>query len=136
MKSNRRILLYGNSVILGSIGAILRRCSHFQVTMLATPLQETQALDHVKPDILLFDLEAPHTEAAFFLLKTNPDLVLIGISPDINLVRVWNGQNLRGMSMQDLLELIRSEAMGNPDASVEPPVIIKMDSGQDIDVNS
>lgn len=110
MNANRRILLYGNSVILGSIGAGLRRCSQLEVTTLATPLNEAQGFDAIQPNIVLFDLEAPHTEAPFFLLKTHPALVLIGISPDTNLVRVWNSRQLRETSMQDLLELIKRTA--------------------------
>ena len=108
MKANRRILLYGNSVILGTIGASLRRCSQFEVTTLTTPLQEAQELDNVKSDIFIFDLETPNTEAVFSLLKADPTLVLIGISPGINLVDVWSGRQLRELTMQGLLELIKS----------------------------
>jgi hypothetical protein len=104
---NRRILLYGNSVILGSIGASLRRCSRFDVTTLATPPPDREALVTVDPDIVLFDLDSSTTEPVFDLLKTNPALLLIGISPGVNLVRVWNSQQLQEMSMQELLELIQ-----------------------------
>jgi hypothetical protein len=107
MSANQRIFLYGNSVILGSIGASLRRCSQFDVTMLATPLQEALSFDTLKPDILLFDLEAPYAEDVFFLMKTNPALLLIGISPGTNIVQVWRSQQMHEISMQDLIELIK-----------------------------
>jgi len=110
VKVSRRILLYGNSVILGAIGASLRRCSQFEVTTLASPLQKMQKLDAVNPDILLFDLETIHTEAVFSKLKTNPSLLLVGISPDTNLVKIWSGRQVRELSTQDLLELIKREA--------------------------
>ena len=105
MKTTRRILLYGNSVILGTIGASLRGCSGFEVTTLKTPLPDAQVLDDAKPDILLFDLEAPHTEAVFSLLKTNPTLHLIGVSPGINLVTnpsisVLTRQSTQSLQMQ------------------------------------
>jgi hypothetical protein len=103
----RQILLYGNSVILGSIGASLRRCSRFDVTTLATSPPDRKALDTAKPDIVLFDLDTSKTEPVFDLLKTNPALLLIGISPGVNLVRIWNSQQLQEMSMQELLELIQ-----------------------------
>jgi hypothetical protein len=109
VKTRQRILLYGNSVILGSIGACLERCAQFEVTTPAAPLQEVQELEALNPDILLFDLETPHTEAVFSALKTNPSLLLIGISPDINLVRIWSGRQLRELSMKDLLDLIKNE---------------------------
>jgi hypothetical protein len=75
----------------------------------ATPLLDGKALDTVNPDIVLFDLETSRTEPVFDLLKTNSALLLIGISPGINLVRVWNSQQLQGISMQELLEMIQKK---------------------------
>ena len=92
MKPNRQILLYGNSLILGAIGASLRRLSQFEVTAFAPPLQEMQDLDSLKVDIILFDLETTHSEAVYSMLKTHPGLLLVGISPDINLVKIWSGR--------------------------------------------
>lgn len=112
MKTSRRILLYGNSVILGTIGAILRRCPEFEVTTLPAPAQDARALDDAKPGIILFDLEAPHAEGVFSLLKADPTPMLIGISPGINMVEVWSGRQLRGLSMQGLLEVINGQAAG------------------------
>jgi hypothetical protein len=108
VKTNRQILLYGNSVILGSIGAGLRRLPEFEVTTLTTPLQDLPTVDSEKYHILLFDLEASQPEAPFFLLKTHPDLVLVGVSPGTNVVRIWNSQQMQEMSLQDLYKLIKS----------------------------
>ena len=110
MKTARRILLYGNSVILGTIGISLSRYSQFEVTKIAPSLQEKQKVGAAKADILLFDLEAPHTEKFFSLLKTNPTLHLIGVNPGINLVKVWSGRQLQELSMQGLLDLIKGAA--------------------------
>jgi hypothetical protein len=136
MKSKRQIFLYGNSVILGSIGAILRRYSDLEVTTLAIPLQEWQDIDDVKPDLLLFDTDTCQADTPFFLLKTNPALLLIDVSSGTNLIRVWNGQQLWGMSLQDLIELIGVGAEVYTDAQVKLPIIRKMDSGRNIDVRS
>ena len=114
MKEKRRIFLYGNSVILGSVGASLQRGSQFEVTVLEPPLQDMQELDSLKPEIVLFDLETIYANSVFPLLKNNPNLLLIGISPDINLVKVWSSKELREVSMQDLLRVINSEAEGTP----------------------
>jgi len=114
VKPNRQILLYGNSLIIGSIGASLRRLSQFEVTALAPPLQEMQDFDSLKPDIILFDLETTHSEAVFSMLKTHPGLLLVGISPDINLVKIWSGRQVRELSTQSLLELIKSEVNNLP----------------------
>ena len=110
MKHKRRILLYGNSVILGSIGASLQCSGQFEVTKLAPPLEEALRRNTDKPDILLFDLESPHTEAVFSYLESNPGILLIGVSPDINLVQVWSGREFRELSTHSLLELIKGGA--------------------------
>lgn len=112
MNANRRILLYGNSVILGSIGAGLRRCPEFEVETINTPLENPHAFDAVTPDIVLFDLEASQPEAPFFLLQNHPALVLVGISPGTNIVRVWSSRQQQEMSMPDLFELIKSGEIG------------------------
>jgi hypothetical protein len=51
------------------------------------------------------------------LLEINPTLQLIGISSDVNLVKVWSIRELREVSMQDLFQVINSEAKVSP---VEP----------------
>ena len=109
MKTARRILLYGNSVILGAVGIILERYSQFEVTKLALTLKETEKLDAAKMDIIVFDMENTNPEAVLSLLEINPTIQLIGISPDINLVKVWSIRELREVSMQGLLDLIKSE---------------------------
>jgi len=114
VKVIRRILLYGNSLIIGSIGARLRHCSQFEVTTLVPHLLDAQNLNSINPDILLFDLETTYTEAVFSMLKTHPTLLLMGISPDINLVKIWSGRQVRELSTQSLLELIKSEANDLP----------------------
>jgi hypothetical protein len=59
-------------------------------------------------------LEAPHTEAVFSLLKADPTLLVIGVSPGINLVDIWSGRRLRELTLQGLLELIGKTENGLP----------------------
>ena len=110
MKVKRRILLYGNSVILGTIGISLSRYSQFEVTKLAPSLQGKQKMGAAKTDILLFDLETTHPKTVFSLLGTHPVLQLIGISPDLNLIKIWSIRELRELSMLDLLNVINNES--------------------------
>jgi hypothetical protein len=122
VRARRRILIYGNSVILGAIEASLSGCSEFEVMTLNLPMPGAQVLEDVTPDILLFDLESPHSKAVFSILKTNPSFLLMGISPDINLVKIWSGRQVRELSTQSLLELIKSEANDLP---------VELDSDED-----
>jgi hypothetical protein len=108
MKS-RRICIYGNSVILGTLGLNLRRCPQYEVTSLIPPFPEDQVLADLKPDVIFFDIESHSPKAAFALLETLPDLLLIGISPDSNLVKTWTGRQLHELSVQDLLNVINDQ---------------------------
>lgn len=106
MEKRGRIVLYGNSVILGTIGTSLRSSAQFDITTLVNPPNQGEELQALNPDVIFFDLEAARPEAAFCLLESRPGLTLIGISPDKNLVKVWSGRQLRELSTQDLLEVI------------------------------
>ena len=114
METNKRILLYGNSLILGSIANSLCRSPQFEVTTFLPTLEGIQKVDSLKPDILLFDLETTRPEAVFSLLESDPNLQVIGISPDINLVKVWSIRELHEVSMGDLFEVIKSETKDSP----------------------
>jgi hypothetical protein len=106
MKAKQTILIFSDSVILGAVGASLRRTSQFEVMTLASLPKLAKKFDILTPDILIFDLENSNTGALFSLLEAHPTLQLIGISPDINLVKIWSGREMRDVSTQDFLELI------------------------------
>jgi len=105
MEKRRRILLLGDSVMLGAINASLRCYPQYQVTILSsTP--DALELEALIPDVMIFDLEGPRPEEAFAMLESRPDVQLIGISPDSNVVRIWSGKRLQELSTQDLMNLI------------------------------
>jgi hypothetical protein len=102
----RQVVLYGNSVIVGTLGASLQQLPQYEVTPLL-PTQQNE-LESLAPDVVLFDLEAARPEAAFSVLEKRPGMILIGISPDTNLVKVWSGRQLQEISTQDLIEVINN----------------------------
>ena len=112
-EQHRRILLYGDSLILGSVGAALGKHPRFEVLPLSPPLPGPAELEAMAPDAVLFDAETGRPDAAFSLLETRPDLILLGISPDGNVVRRWSGQQYQALSARDLSEIIgRGSATG------------------------
>ncbi len=106
MEKRQRVLLFGNSVVLGSIGASLSHHPGFEILPLAVPPQDVKALRSLRPDVILYDVEASRPEAAVSLLETCPDLLLIGVSPDSNRIMLWSGRQLRQVSTQDLVSVI------------------------------
>jgi hypothetical protein len=106
MEKRQRILLFGNSVILGSIGSSLQRFSQYEVKTLFPPWPDAQDLKSLDPDVILFDSEATEFRPDFALLETLPDLRLIGLSPGSNQAQVWSGRQLHELSMRDLVDVI------------------------------
>jgi hypothetical protein len=106
----RRIVLFGNSVIVGTVGASLRLSPQYEVVTPEPPLPGARELAALKPDVVLFDLEAFLPQAAFSLLESCPNLMLIGVSPDKNQVRMWTGRELKELSTQDLIKVINEES--------------------------
>ena len=106
MEDRRRILLYGDTLILDSVGAVLRTQAGFEVISLSPPLPGLTQVEALGPDAVLFDLETTRPETVFFLLETQPGLLLLGISPDGNVMRLWSGRELREVSGKELKEII------------------------------
>jgi hypothetical protein len=80
---------------------------------LAPLLEETQEIRKLKPDVVLFDLEATRAESVLFLLEADPPPVLIGINPGFNLVKVWSSRQVRELSVQGLIEVINNAVNAN-----------------------
>ena len=110
MKASQRIFLYGNTVILGTIGASLRRFSEYEVITLKLPEKKLQRFECGKFDVCIFDLQSTQPEELMPFIKINPTLLLIGLDPDVNEVQVWSGRQFRELSTQDLLELLNNHA--------------------------
>lgn len=106
----RRVILFGKSVILGTVGASLRQRPEFEVIALAPPFPSAAELEQLAPEIILFDLQAPPPEPAFALLESCPGLLLVGVSPDRNEVTMWSGQTFSQLSTQELVRAIATRA--------------------------
>lgn len=105
MEKKQRIFILGNSLILGALGESLKRSGHFDLTSLEMP-NDVRDLEPMKPDAIVFDLETPNKESIFSLSEACSKLLLVGVSPDTNIVKVWIGRQLRELSMQGLLAMI------------------------------
>ena len=116
MEDHGRILLYGDTVILDGLAAVLRTWGEFEVISLSAPLPDLAEVDAMAPDAVLFDIGTTHPEAVVSLLETRPGLLLLGISPDGNVARLWSGRQLRELSAKDLRDVIE-EHLATPRTS-------------------
>ncbi|HBY98862.1 MAG TPA: hypothetical protein DEP84_33770 [Chloroflexi bacterium] len=110
------MLLYGSSLILGTVGVSLKRYPHLEIVSLTPPLPATEEVGALMPDVIIFDVEAARPESAISLLEVRPRLLLIGIGPSSDRMLLWSGQHSRALTMQDLVQAINS-LPGPSDAS-------------------
>lgn len=106
MEKRRRVILYGKSVIVGSVGASMRDVSGLEIVPLVPPLPEAKELDALAPDAIIFDLEAAHPDAALSLLRQRPGLLLIGVDPSSDELVIVSSRQRRVVAVADLLDLV------------------------------
>ena len=102
------MVLYGRSVILGTLRASFERYPDLEVVSVSPPFPSAEELSLLTPDVILFDTETTRPEAVFALLGTRPGLLLIGIDPSANQALVWSERRLRELSTQDLVQVINT----------------------------
>ena len=105
MDKRKRIFILGNSLILNALGESLKRSDHFDLTSMEMP-DDIRDLEPMKPDAIVFDLETPHKESIFSLSESCSKLLLVGVSPDTNIVKMWTGRQLQELSIQGLMAMI------------------------------
>ena len=110
----RRVCLYGNSVIMGSLAATLQRYPQLEIATVAPPLSGPIELETLSPDVIVFDLDGPHGEEFLRLLGSCPRSLLVGVSPGANVVKVWTGLQLEELSTKDLLDVIEKQLERSP----------------------
>jgi hypothetical protein len=102
----RNIVLWGNSVVISSIGATLTRAGLRVVQLDPGQPDSAERLRAGCPRIVIFDRAFAPAEFAFRLLTENSDVLLIGIDLDRDSMLVLSGQQPRLLTTEDLLGLI------------------------------
>lgn len=110
MSGQRRVLLYGDSLVLGGIATSLLAEGRFEVVRLPHPLLQMSDIEALAPDVVIFDTETPGSAPVFSALEDHPELLLLGVSSDKNIVRLWSGQEHRELSITDLTALIGADS--------------------------
>jgi len=103
----RTVALYGNSLVVSSIGASLQGRAGLEVKYVdATLPNAASRLGALQPDVIIFDLAVAYPEFAIALWKAQPRLLLIGVNLTTGHALVLSGQPSRLLTMDDLLQVI------------------------------
>jgi hypothetical protein len=104
----RRVILYGNSVVLAAIGASLEQYPELQLLAFATPLPHAAELSGLAPDVIFFDTGSTQAipRALLTLLQECPDLLLVGVNPENAHLLLWSSGRCDAVTAEDLLHVI------------------------------
>ena len=102
-----RVVLYGNTLVVDTLGASLATCPGLELLRVDAPLAELAArLDDLHPDALLFDVAAAQSDLVVRLLGERPELLLIGVDPSTDTLMVLSGRVEQPVSAADLAQRI------------------------------
>lgn len=120
MEQRRRVLVYGQSLILEAVRSSLGQYRGLDLVPLVPPLPTAHELAELAPDVIIFDIAAACPEAALSLLEACPGLLLIGLDPGSDQMLLWTGERSRALTAQDLVQAI--DRLGSmPQTPLEAP---------------
>jgi hypothetical protein len=107
--NQRRVILYGDSLILEGVRANLEARPDFEILVLDRPLDRPQEeLHHLCPAAVIFDMLATRPDFLLSLVQ-QPGLLLIGIDPETQQALVWSGKQAAAVGVADLIRIIQKK---------------------------
>jgi hypothetical protein len=109
MNKIRRVVLYGNDLVVSTVGANLRGRVGFQIVQI-DPLHPDALprLDEARPDVVLFDLASTEPNFTVALLRKHPGLLLIGVDLKTDKMLVMSGEESRLLTADDLVHMMET----------------------------
>lgn len=101
-----RVVLYGNSVVLGALKASLERYAELEIIPLSSSIPRAEELGALAPDVIIFDTGSAQPAPIFNLLRELPDLLLVGVDPELADLALWTGKQNQAVSAEDLVQTI------------------------------
>ncbi len=107
------VALYGNSLVLASIGArINRRTGWRPVTIDAALPGALERLSALQPDVVLLDLGTTQPDPVLALWKARSELLLIGVDLGADQMLILSGQPARALTAEALVEALTTHTKG------------------------
>ncbi len=108
----RKVVLFGGTLVVTTIGASLQGRSDFQLMQVEPSIPDVvQRLEAAAPNVILFDLSSAQPDVAVPLLQRHPGLLLIGVDLVGQKMLVLSGEQSRLLTTEDLVQVI-SEGIG------------------------
>jgi hypothetical protein len=107
------VALWGNSLVLSSVGARLRSVARLEpVTIDAALPDAVERLSALQPDVVVLELETARPGPLLALWKARPELLLIGVDLGTDRMLVLSGRPARALTTENLIETLTSHRKG------------------------
>ena len=109
----RVVALYGNSLVLASIGERIARYTELQpVTIDAAEPCAIEKLSALQPDVILLDLLTTSPDSVMAIWRAHPEVELIGLDLGADRMLVLSGQPARALTAEDLMRTLSARTQG------------------------
>jgi len=112
----KRVVLYGKSLVISTIGASLQGCPDIQLLPVDPAMPDVQ--DHLRrlhPDVVILDQTAIQPDFPVALWKVQPELMVIGLDLMNGTALVLSNQPAQVLTTNDLIQLLRHN---DPDSTI------------------
>jgi hypothetical protein len=115
MDTRRKVLLYGDTLVLAGLQASLAGCGDVEVVTLACPATG-EALLASGASVVIYDQAAAQPEALLAEMQAVPGLLLIGVDAASDRLQVVSSHRQQAVKVDDLLAIIGGA--GRPETEV------------------
>ena len=109
MDKVRKVVLYGNDLVVSTVGANLQGWVGFQISQIDPLLPDAlERLDAASADVVLFDLAGAQPDFTVAVLRKHPGLLLIGVDLKTDKMLVMSGEESRLLTTEDLVQMMET----------------------------
>ena len=104
------VVVLGDSLLMEGAAVSLADCRQMSLVRIDSNLSDIwQQINDLNPDVIVFELEIPHSPIVLSLLKERPGILLLGLDLECNRVLVLNSRQHFTQTMHDLCQIIEAE---------------------------
>lgn len=102
----RKVILYGQSMLLSLVAASLAHDTNLSVRQAASWEEVVALTSEFPPDVLIYDLASASESHILPLLFQNPYLLLIGLDVEANRAVLHTGQETQRLTLERVTEIV------------------------------
>ena len=103
------VVVLGDSLLTEGVAVSLANCCDLSLIRIDSDVFDIWQINALNPNVIVFDLEIPHSPLIFSLLKEKPGILLLGLDLECNRVIVLNSRQHFTQTMHDLCQIVEAE---------------------------